>query len=255
MAIKDNTIWATYLSKRESSKRHELVIKYLPLVKHQVNRLAVKLPQHLDHEDLVSYGIIGLMEAIERFDPLRGVSFESYASQRIHGAIIDALRKAHWAPRTLVDKLRRVSQVYRKLEQKLGNDVSDAAVAKEAGITVSELHELMERGSQMALLSLEDFLYKQQDSKGVTRGELLHDPYSPNPVKLFEEQELRQALIESLENLNEKERLVLTLYYYEGLTFKEIGKVLGLSESRICQLHGRAILSLRRKLDDFITNR
>lgn len=254
MAVKDSTLWATYMTGRDTPRRQELVLKYLPLVKYHVNRLAAKPPPHLDQEDLVGYGIIGLLEAVDRYDPSRGVNFETFASQRIRGAILDALRRAHWAPRTLIEKLRRVSQVYRRLEQEQGGEVSDGAVARTMGITEAELRELMERGSQMAILSLEDFLLDQDGEEGTTRGELLADPGSPDPVGIYEQGELRRALAFALENLKEKDRLVLTLYYYEGLTLKEIGKVMGISESRVCQLHGRAILSLRRQLADFIIN-
>ncbi|GEA16669.1 sigma 28 [Moorella sp. E308F] len=252
MAVKDSAMWAAYLAGKGDAGRRELVLKYLPLVKYHVGRLAVKPPRHLDQEDLVGYGIIGLLEAIDRYDPSRGVNFESFASQRIRGAILDALRQSHWAPRTLVEKLRRVSQVYRRLEQEQGSEVSDAVVAAAAGITVDELKELLERGSQMAVLSLEDFLFDREGEEGSTRGELLADPQSPDPAGRYEQEELRRALIEGLQHLNDKDRLVLTLYYYEGLTLKEIGKILGVSESRVCQLHGRAILNLRRYLADFM---
>ena len=251
MALRDSAMWATYLAGGGEGRRRELVLKYLPLVKYHVGRLAVKPPQHMDHEDLVGYGIIGLMEAIDRFDPSRGVNFENFAAQRIRGAILDALRQAHWAPRTLVEKLRRVSQVYRRLEQEQGSAVSDAAVAAAAGITIAELQELMERGSQMAILSLEDFLFDRDGEEGTTRGEMLADPASPDPAGRYEQEELRRALAAGLERLNAKDRLVLTLYYYEGLTLKEIGKILGVSESRVCQLHGRAIVHLRRYLADY----
>ncbi|MDN5344683.1 MAG: polymerase sigma factor FliA [Clostridia bacterium] len=251
MAVRDSAVWANYLAGGGEAGRRELVLKYLPLVKYHVGRLAVKPPRHLDQEDLVGYGIIGLIEAIDRFDPSRGVNFENFASQRIRGAILDALRQAHWAPRTLVEKLRRVSQVYRRLEQEQGGEVSDAEVAAVAGIPVEELHDLMERGAQMAVLSLEDFLFDREGEEGTTRGEMLPDPQSPDPVGHYEQEELRQALVQGIEQLKEKDRLVLTLYYYEGLTLKEIGRVLGVSESRVCQLHGRAVANLRRYLADF----
>ncbi|MGI9859982.1 FliA/WhiG family RNA polymerase sigma factor [Moorella naiadis] len=252
MAVKDSALWNSYLAGRDSPRRQEMVLKYLPLVKYHVNRLAVKPPRHLDQEDLVGYGIVGLLEAIDRYDPSRGVNFETFASQRIRGAIIDALRRAHWAPRTLVEKLRQASKVYRRLEQEQGGEVADGAVAAALGIPEEELRELMERGSQMALLSLEDFLLDQEGEEGTTRGELLADPDSPDPVGIYEQGELHRALTVALENLKEKDRLVLTLYYYEGLTLKEIGKILGISESRVCQLHGRAVLNLRRQLADFV---
>lgn len=252
MVLRDNEVWATYIAGREKTSRQELVLKYLPLVKYHVNRLAVKPPQHLEQEDLVSYGVIGLMEAIERFDPSRGVNFETFASQRIRGAVLDALRRAHWAPRTLIEKLRRVSEVYRRLQQEQGGEVTDAEIAAAAEMTVSELWDLMERGSQMAILSLEDYLFNQDGDGGITRGEMLVDDCSPDPVAQNEQQELHQALVEGLHQLKEKDSLILNLYYYEGLTLKEIGKILGVSESRVCQLHGRAITKLRSLLREYI---
>lgn len=252
MVINDNDLWATYLSGRENSSRQKLVMKYLPLVKYHINRLAVKPPRHLEQEDLVSYGIVGLLEAIDRFDPSRGIKFENYASQRVRGAILDALRQAHWAPRTLIKKLRRVSSAYRRLEQEQGGEVTDAQLAATLGITIAELQELMERSSQMAVLSLEDYLIGQWEEGGSVLGECLVDPTSPDPAAYSERQELHRALVKGLEQLKEKDRLVLNLYYYEGLTLKEIGKVLGISESRVCQLHGRAIIKLRGILNEFI---
>lgn len=145
-----------------------------------------------------------------------------------------------------------MSEVYRRLQQEQGGEVTDAEIAAAAEMTVSELWDLMERGSQMAILSLEDYLFNQDGDGGITRGEMLVDDCSPDPVAQNEQQELHQALVEGLHQLKEKDSLILNLYYYEGLTLKEIGKILGVSESRVCQLHGRAITKLRSLLREYI---
>ncbi|MDN5346767.1 MAG: polymerase sigma factor FliA [Clostridia bacterium] len=229
------------------SNAQELVLQYLPLVRYIVSRLVVNPPPYLDQEDLLSYGIIGLLEALQRYEPGRGVKFSSFAAQRIRGAVLDALRQAYWAPRTLISELRRVSNIYRHLEQVYGEEVPDEAVASAAGLKVSELQELLSRGSQMAVLSLEEFL-SDAGEEGARRLDFLADRNSPNPEQQYEEKEFRADLKKALARLPERDRLVLTLYYYEGLTLKEIGRVLNITESRVCQLHGRALLRLRRYL-------
>lgn len=252
MAVKDSELWQALIGRGDEQARKELALKYLPLVKYIVGRLAVKPPPSLDQEDLIGYGIVGLLEALDRYDPSRGVSFENYAALRIRGAVLDALRRAHWAPRTLIEKLKQVSAVYRHLEQEHGVQPGDEEVASAAGLEVRELHELLERGAQMAVISLEEFLLNEEGEETVRRGEILADHQSPAPEQRLEQEELRQALKLALERLGERDRLILNLYYYEGLTLKEIGQVLQISESRVCQLHGRALLNLRRLLADYL---
>ncbi|GFN24129.1 sigma-70 family RNA polymerase sigma factor [Thermanaeromonas sp. C210] len=252
MAVKDSELWQALINRGEEEARRELALKYLPLVKYIVGRLAVKPPPFLDQEDLIGYGIVGLLEAIDRYDPSRGVNFESFAALRIRGAVLDALRRAHWAPRTLIEKLKQVSSVYRRLEQEQGVEPRDEEVAAAAGLEIGELQDLLERGAQMALISLEEFLLNEEGEETVRRGEVTADPQSPEPEQRVEQEELRRALKQALGGLKERDRLILSLYYYEGLTLKEIGEVLGISESRVCQLHGRAILNLRRLLADYL---
>jgi len=252
MAVNNLDLWQSFASNREGKVRQELALKYLPLVKYIVGRLAVKPPPSLDQEDLLGYGIVGLLEAIDRYDPSRGVSFEAFAARRIRGAVLDALRRAHWAPRTLIEKLKQVSAVYRRLEQEQGMEPRDEEVAKAAGLEVGELQDLLERGAQMAIISLEEFLLNEEREETVRRGELLADTQSPAPDQRLEQEELRRALREALQSLSDRDRLILTLYYHEGLTLKEIGEVLQISESRVCQLHGRALLNLRNKLADYL---
>lgn len=252
MAVKDEELWQAVIARGDERARQELAVRYLPLVKYVVGRLAVKPPPSLDQEDLIGYGIVGLMEALDRYDPSRGVSFESYAVRRIRGSVLDALRRAHWAPRTLIERLKQVSAIYRRMEQEQGAEPKDEEVAAAAGLELSELQDLLERGAQMAVISLEEFLLNEDREETITRGELLADPHIPAPEQRLEQEELRRALKRALERLGERDRLILNLYYNEGLTFKEIGQVLQISESRVCQLHGRALLNLRRLLADYL---
>ena len=223
---------------------------YLPLVKHVVERMQVKAPGYLEQEDLLSYGIFGLLEALEKYEPQRGVKFETFAVPRIRGAVLDAVRKANWLPRSLLDQLKAYTRALEKLEQRHGGEVSPEQVAEEMGISLEELHQLLAQASTQAIESLESFLLTKEENS-ITLGDTVADEKSPDPLGLVEERELKEALIKGIERLNEKDRLVLNLYYYEELTFKEIGQVLEVSESRVCQLHARALARLREYLKDF----
>lgn len=223
---------------------------YLPLVKHVVGRMQVKAPGYLEQEDLLSYGIFGLLEALEKYEPQRGVKFETFAVPRIRGAVLDAVRKANWLPRSLLDQLKAYTRALEKLEQRHGGEVSPEQVAEEMGISLEELHQLLAQASTQAIESLESFLLTKEENS-ITLGDTVADEKSPDPLGLVEERELKEALIKGIERLNEKDRLVLNLYYYEELTFKEIGQVLEVSESRVCQLHARALARLREYLKDF----
>lgn len=251
MAVEVDALWQAYRNTSNHELRQKLITLYLPLVRMAAGRLRVKLPPHLDREDLASFGLFGLFDAIEKYDPARGVKFETYASQRIRGAILDELRQASWAPRSVTDKLRRVNQAYARLEQEFGPDVPDELVAKEAGISPEELGELWAQTNYLTTLSLEEFLLGGDAENSPQMSEAIADDSSPDPEAAYTEKELREALALAVESLPEKDRLVLSLYYHEGLTLKEIGRVLEVSESRVCQLHARALARLRQKLLDF----
>ncbi|TDA69401.1 MAG: FliA/WhiG family RNA polymerase sigma factor [Clostridia bacterium] len=228
-------------SNPDLAAREELILKNLPLVRYIAGRMGTRLPPVMDFEDLVAAGVLGLIEAVDRYDWRRGVKFETFASTRIRGAMLDALRAAGWAPRSLVQRLRQVAAAQARLEQGQGGMVTDAQLASALGISADELNRVYEQAHQVSLVSLEEFL-----ADDVHRlGENVADPESPDPVTILEEQELRRSLARALASMEEQDRLVLTLYYFEKLTLKEIGQILGVSESRVCQLRGRAVIRLR----------
>ncbi|NLO89006.1 MAG: FliA/WhiG family RNA polymerase sigma factor [Clostridia bacterium] len=243
-------LWREYLRNKSEGAFQDLVESYLPLVRHIAGRLNFKLPNHMDREDLISCGIFGLMEAVKKFDPKKGVKFETYAAQRIRGSIVDALRKGQWAPRSVASKLKELQKVLWKLEAEEREGVSDSMIAEEMGIDVEEVHSLLAEINKMAVISLEDFLLGREE--GITVGETLMDSHSSNPLSELVEEELRTSLAQAVEDLPEKDRMVISLYYFEGLTLREIGSILGVSESRVSQLHARAILKLREALEKYI---
>ncbi|MBS3977615.1 MAG: sigma-70 family RNA polymerase sigma factor [Syntrophomonadaceae bacterium] len=224
-------LWLQYRRSKDEEARQQLLIHYLHLVKLAAGRLYVKMPVHLDREDLASFGVFGLLDALEKFDPARGVKFETYAYQRIRGAIIDELRAAHWAPRSAADRWRRLAEVSAEEAEALS---PDETIASQVGF--------------LSTVSLEKFFF--DDQEGLRHADLVADPASPNPEAIYEERELLADLTKAVALLPDKDRLVLSLYYYEGLTLKEIGQVLEVSESRVCQLHARALLRLRQLLQD-----
>ncbi|HHW08092.1 MAG TPA: FliA/WhiG family RNA polymerase sigma factor [Clostridia bacterium] len=228
--------------------REQMITAYLPLVKYVANRIPAKLPPHMEREDLISYGIIGLMDAWDKFDPSRGIKFETYASRRIRGAILDALRQNSWVPRSVVDKLKRVNQAFKSFEG-TGEEPSEEAVASEAQMSVVELRQVLAEVNRMSVDSLEQFLTDDPEDN-FRLADTLEDPDSPNPEALYIEKEMKERLATALSRLNERDHLVLSLYYHEGLTLKEIGAILEVSESRVSQLHARALLRLKYELEE-----
>ncbi|ATW25648.1 sigma-70 family RNA polymerase sigma factor [Candidatus Formimonas warabiya] len=227
-------LWERFLQNRDENLRQELILHYIPLVKYIVQRINVKIPRSLDEEDLLSCGLIGLMEAVDKYNPENGAKFETYATYRIKGAVLDQVRKANWLPRSVFRKIQALMDTCQKLEQ-FGETLTEQAVASAAGMSLEEYHEALVDISNIACVSLDEVIVSSD---------------SPDPVKIMEDCELKTVLRNALERLNEKDKLVLSLYYHEKLTLKEIGKVLNISESRVCQLHGRAILRVRSLLEE-----
>jgi RNA polymerase sigma factor for flagellar operon FliA len=242
-------LWQEFRTSGDERLRERLILHYSPLVKYVAGRLGSGLPTTVDHADFVSYGIFGLIDAIEKFDPERATRFEPYAIRRIRGAIIDELRALDWIPRSVRAKARLIERGYAELEASLGRHPGDAELAAHLGIDLGELHAIFSQLSAVNVLALDELLTASIDrSSGLSLGDTLEDTSAVDPVVAFEMHETRQRLAQAIELLPEREQTVVTLYYFEGLTLAEIGQVLGVSESRVCQIHARAVLQLRARL-------
>ena len=233
-------------AKSYSQKRQELIVKYTPLIKYIANRIAIRLPSHIDIEDIVNTGVLGLMDAIEKFDPTRGVKFETYAEFRVKGAILDELRALDWVPRSVRKIATWLDTANAALEKKLGRPAYDEELAEAMDIEVDKLHELLSRAGGISLLSLEMVINKNDGKRPLM--DFLSAKDDQNPVESMKLEEMRDIVADCIELLPEKEKLVVSLYYYDELTMKEIGSVLKLTESRVSQIHTKAVMRLRGKL-------
>ncbi|MGA7827559.1 MAG: FliA/WhiG family RNA polymerase sigma factor [Geobacteraceae bacterium] len=245
-----NTLAKAYETDHQLStpqSRDELVLSHLPLVKYLVGRISSKLPPHLDQQDLMSVAVIGLITAAERFDPGRGILFKTFAEKRVMGSIMDELRAQDWLPRTLREKYKRLEHEFSVLEQKLGRNPSSEEVAAAMGMDLEKYFHLMEEVHSLSFMSLDDF---HEDDEGSSFGFLnfLSDNGTESPQNQMMAKQLLQVLGNAIESLPEKERLVVTLYYYEELNLKEIGEIMNLTESRISQLHSQAVIRLKVKM-------
>jgi RNA polymerase sigma factor FliA len=239
-------LWDEYKSRGTTQARERLILHYSPLVKFVAGRVGSGLPQSVEQSDLVSYGIFGLIDAIEKFDPSRGFKFETYAIARIKGAIIDELRSIDWVPRSVRAKARAIEHAYSKLENELRRTPDDSELAQELDVSERELGAWLSRISFVGLVALDEILLAGDVRGSSTVGDI-EDP-SHDPVAVFEVDEMKHLLADAINRAPDRERLVLTLYYYEGLTLSEIGAVLGVTESRVCQIHTKGILQLRGRL-------
>lgn len=226
--------------------KEQIVAKYIPLVKYIASRVIIGKSKHIEFEDLVSYGMIGLMDAINKFDESRGMKFSTYASIRIKGAMIDELRKNSPISKGAMDKLNKFNEALENLHKKLLREPTYEEIAAELKMSISEVSEIESYINYISVVSLEDLIFSEDDDMPLIG--TIEDENSPSPEKTLEEKEEIEYLEKALDSLNEKDRTVLSLYYYENLTLKEIGNVLQVSESRVCQLHGRAIMHLRKEL-------
>jgi RNA polymerase sigma factor for flagellar operon FliA len=240
-------LWADYKENGRQELRDQLIVHYSPLVKYVAGRVASGLPQNVDQADLVSYGIFGLIDAIEKFDLDRGFKFETYAIARIKGNILDELRSIDWVPRSVRAKARAIEKAYSKLEGQLHRTPSDAELAKELDFTEEQLQTTLGQISFTGLVALDEMLSGGDRGDSMTLGDTLADG-GMGPVAAYEVEEMRQILADAIQRLPEREKVVLTLYYYEGLTLAEIGSILGVTESRVCQIHTKSVIQLRARL-------
>lgn len=241
-------LWASYKESADTSARDALILNYSPLVKYVAGRLASSLPQTVETADLVSYGIFGLIDAIEKFDPGRAIKFETYAIARIKGAIIDELRAMDWVPRSVRSRAREIEQAYVQLENSLKRVPNDTEVASHMGVTRREYHDILTKLSYTSVVSFEELWVGGSRDDGQAVAGSIADERADDPVAVFESAEIKEILASAIERLPEREKTVIALYYYEGLTLKEIGQVLGVTESRVSQLHTKAVLRLRARL-------
>jgi RNA polymerase sigma factor for flagellar operon FliA len=233
--------------------REQIVLEHAPLIRYIVNRIAVRLPSHIDLDDLHNTGVIGLMDAIEKYDPEKNCKFKTYAEFRIKGAILDQLRSLDWVPRSVRQKSRRLERAYGEVEQRLGRSASDDEVADSLGLQIDKFHELLNQVRGISLVNLEEIRGTNSDGDRTgTYADIIEDVNSENPFASLKLAEMKQAIAQTIGALPEKERLVISLYYYEDLNMKEIGGILGITESRVCQIHTKAVLRLRAKLKSLL---
>ncbi len=247
-AVDKEKLWKDYQNKPTQELREQLILEYAQLVKLVAGRLGMYLSNNVEYEDLVSYGIFGLIDAIDKFDMDKNVKFETYASLRIRGAILDQIRKMDWIPRTVRQRQRKIDEAIKQIEMRTGKTATDEELAVELGLSGEELTDWQSQLKVTNVVSLNEFEETGPEPVMDTH----RNSHFAQPEEVVEESELKSMLIESLELLTEKERRVIELYYYEELTLKEISKVLEVSESRVSQLHTKALVKMRKKMGPYM---
>ncbi|TCO79920.1 FliA/WhiG family RNA polymerase sigma factor [Marinisporobacter balticus] len=238
----DRNLWEKYIKTHDKKIKDQLIVEYMDLVKIIAGRLYANYGNHTEFEDLVSYGIFGLLDAIDKFDPSKNVKFETYAYIRIRGAIIDQLRVLDWIPRSVRQKYKRIEEAYKSIENKLGRSASDKEISLELNISLNELNAMLAEIHSFSIISLEEKISNN------TNFTIIDENVDSEPQQHFEREATKKILLDSLNDLQEREKRIIQLYYYSELTYKEISAILGVSESRISQLHTKAIIKLRSKI-------
>jgi RNA polymerase sigma factor FliA len=248
-AVELRDLWRRYKTNGDQRARERLVVAYSPLVKYVAGRMATGLPAHVEEGDLISYGLVGLINAIERFDLSREIRFETYAITRVRGAILDELRALDWVPRSVRARAREIERAHSKLEAKLHRVPTDEEIAGEIGLTVDELNDALLAIANSSVTALDE-LWAVSDASGdsVSLLDTLPDQNAADPEKVVDANELKDRIADAISRLPEREKLVIALYYYENLMLREIGEILGVTESRVSQLHTKAVLRLRARL-------
>jgi RNA polymerase sigma factor FliA len=239
-------LWEQWKSMADSEAREALIIHYAPLVKFVAGRVGAGLPANVENSDLVSYGVFGLIDAIDKFDLSRGFKFETYAINRIRGAILDELRALDWVPRSVRARAREIERSLAELEHRLQRSPSEEELADHMTMELDDLQDALAEISNLGMVALDQMLSPERG--GASAGDMVPDRRGITPEAAFQDEETRQMLHDAISRLPERERLVLGLYYFEGLTLAEIGKVLGVTESRVCQIHTKSVMSLRHRM-------
>ena len=244
-------LWRRYKEDADPEARDRLILTYSPLVKYVAGRMGTNFPSHVDESDLISYGLLGLIGAIERFDLSRNIKFETYAITRIKGSILDELRSLDWVPRSVRSMARQIERSSAKLENKLHRAPTDEELAKDLGLNMEEFQEALTRISSSTIVALEElWTISSTGTESVALIDTIEDRQSKDPAAVVDVNDVKERLASAISNLPEREKIVIALYYYEGLTLREIGEVLGVTESRVSQLHTKAILRLKGRLKD-----
>lgn len=238
-------LWGRFKATGDGGAREGLILHYSPLVKFVAGRVGAGLPRNVDQADLVSYGVFGLIDAIDKFEPERGFKFETYAINRIKGAILDELRALDWVPRSVRARAREIERAMVELEHRLKRTPTDEELARHMEKPVDDLLDDLAEISNLGIVALDELLTADSSS---SVGDMVADPKGIDPAAAYQIEETRRILADSINRLPDRERLVLTLYYYEGLTLAEIGDVLGVTESRVCQIHSKSVMSLRHRM-------
>jgi RNA polymerase sigma factor for flagellar operon FliA len=244
------SLWRRFKEYNDPTSRDQLILNYAPLVKYVAGRMGAALPSHVDEADLISYGLLGLINAVERFDLKRRIKFETYAVTRIKGAIIDELRSLDWVPRSVRARAREIERTSAELEHKLHRAPTDAEMATALGVTTSEFQDSITQIANSSLVALDEMWSTQGGGETLALIDTIGDGELSDPAMVVGEMETRITLADAIAGLPEREKIVVSLYYYEGLTLREIGEVLGVTESRVSQLHTKAVLRLRGRLSE-----